>query len=82
MAAASPGAFADVDRDPDALVAIVLNGLDLSLAHGHRQTSAFGDVALAGACAESPGVAQYGLGEIFELRCGIGESIAGFHGAL
>ena len=63
-------------------VAVVLDGLDFSLAHGYRQAPSFRDVALAGARAKAAGVAQYRRGEIFQLRCGIGESIAGFHGAL
>ena len=82
MAAAGTGTLADVDRYADTFVAVVLNGLDFSLAHGYREPSSFRDVALAGARAEALGMVQYRRGEIFELRCRIGESIAGCHGAL
>jgi hypothetical protein len=53
--------LAEVDRDADALVAVVFDGLDLAAAHRHRLAEALGDIRLAGAGAARPGMVEYVL---------------------
>jgi hypothetical protein len=82
VAAPRVRALADVNRDADALVAVVLDRLDRALAHGYRQAAAFGNVALAGARAQPLCVPDDRGGELLQLRGAVGEAMAVCHGAL
>ncbi|MNC86975.1 hypothetical protein D3C83_26680 [compost metagenome] len=75
-------ALAEIHRDADALVEVVLDRLGLVPAHGDRQPVALGNLAFAGRGARALCRIQYELGELLELRLGVGKAILLRHGAL
>ena len=76
VAAARVRALAEIHRDADALVAVVLDRFGLVLAHRHRQPVALGDLALAGRGAGAPRRVEHRLRELPQLRRRIGEAPA------
>ena len=62
-----PALLADVDRDADALVAVVLDGFDLAPAHRHGLADAFAHLGLGGARAALRGVIEHVPGDLPEL---------------
>lgn len=71
--------LAEVDGDTDALVAVVLDGVDLAAAHRHRLAEALGDIGLARRGAVLAGVFEDVGGDLGEMRLREGEALAG-HG--
>ena len=67
-------ARAEVDRHADALVAVVLDGLDLTLADGDGLAEAFGDVGLAVGRAERARMIEDALREFAQPGVGMAES--------
>ncbi|MCY1233114.1 hypothetical protein D9M72_456360 [compost metagenome] len=66
-------ALADHDRDPDHLVAVLLDGFHLPLAHRYRQAAAFGDLRGGVGRPKFACNAQHIGGHLAELGLGVGE---------
>ena len=62
---------ADIDRDAQALVAGLFDGLDLALSHIDRQTRALGDVGGRGGGTELCGTVEHRLGKFFETGAAV-----------
>jgi hypothetical protein len=63
----------DIDRDAQSLVAGLLDGLDLALAHIDRQARALGDVGGCSGGTELCGTVEHRLGEFFETGAAVVE---------
>src|SRR5690606_17871940 len=77
MAAAGPGPLADVHRDADAAVAVMLDDIGLALAHRDAQAVALRDVAIAGGGADVPGARQHELRELAQVLGAAAEAARG-----
>ena len=82
MAALHVRPRAEVDRDADALVAIVLERVDGALAHGHREAEALRHVAFARSRAELPRMVEEDLRKLAHLGIAVGKTVIDFHSAL
>ena len=82
MAAPRLRPVAEINRDADALVAVVLDGFGLVLAYRDRQAVALGDLAFARARARALRRVEHRLREFLELRGRVGEAVVLRHGAL
>src|SRR5438477_2490356 len=72
--------LAEVNRDADGPVAVVLDGFGLAFAHRDGKAVAFRHFALATACAGSLRACKHLLGHVVELRRIEGKPVALRHG--
>ena len=63
----------EIDRDANALVPVVFDGIDGVLEHAHRLAEGFGNVGFAGAGAQFAGVTQHIGGELAQLVLAVAE---------
>ena len=74
MPAPHVGPLAEIDAYPEALVARVLDRVDLAHAHGDRQAVRLGNVAFAGRCTEALRVREDLRGPLAQLLLTVRES--------
>ena len=65
--------LADIGRHADALVAVVLDGIDFLTAHRNRLAEALGNIDLARGCSRRGGVIEYFLGKLAQRLLGVAE---------
>ena len=69
--------LADVNRDPDALVAVVFNGFNFTLTRSDGLSETFADFSVGCSGAAGFGMGQRVAYELFERVVGIGKRIGG-----
>ena len=67
----------DIDRDADALVAVVFDRLDFAAAHGHGLAEAFAHLGLGGGRAARLRVVEHARRDVAQLVGRIGEAGGG-----
>jgi hypothetical protein len=74
------GALAEVHRDADRAVAVMLEGIGSTLAHRDRKAVALRDIAIAAAGAGAARALERRVGEAFQLCALAAETVALRHG--